>query len=133
MANPIVHFEIFVDDLERAKKFYAAVLGWALRFVQEMNYTLVYPGGEISDGPAKVGINGGMLLRTGPAPQDNRAAPNAFVCTVAVDDIDSVLAKVESNGGRIDMPVETIPGVGRLAYIRDTEFNRVGLLQPAMP
>jgi predicted enzyme related to lactoylglutathione lyase len=29
MANNVVHFEIFFDDLERAKKFYTEVLGWA--------------------------------------------------------------------------------------------------------
>ena len=129
MANNVVHFEIFVDDLERAKKFYTEVLGWAFSFVKEMNYTLVYPGGEVIEGPAKVGINGGMALRTGPA-QKSKSTPNAFVCTVAVNDLDAVLAKVEPGGGRIDMPVETIPGVGRLAYIRDTEFNMIGLLQP---
>ena len=132
MTNVIVHFEIYVDDLERAKKFYTQVLGWAFKLEKEMNYTLVYPGGKIEDGPAKIGINGGMLLRPGPAPENNMAAPNAFVCTVAVDDIDSVLSKVEENGGRIDMPVEEIPGVGKLAYIRDTEFNLIGLLQPSM-
>jgi predicted enzyme related to lactoylglutathione lyase len=132
MSNNIVHFEIFVEDPERAKKFYIQVLGWAFSFMREMNYTLVYPGGEVLEGPARVGINGGMALRRGPAPENNKAAPNAFVCTVAVDDIDAVLAKVESSGGRIDMPAGTIPGVGRLAYIRDTEHNMIGLLQPSM-
>ena len=73
-----------------------------------------------------------MILRPGPAPVNDKAAPNAFVCTVSVDDIDSVLEKVEPNGGRIDIPVSTVPGVGRIAYIRDTELNMIGLLQPAM-
>jgi predicted enzyme related to lactoylglutathione lyase len=97
MAANVVHFEIFVEDPDRAKKFYTEVLGWAFRFIKEMNYTLVYPGGEVLDGPAKTGINGGMMLRPGPAPapasRNNQAAPNAFVCTVAVDDIDSILSK----------------------------------------
>ena len=131
MANNIVHFEIYVDDLDRAKAFYSTVLGWAFNHVAAMNYTLVYPGGEVLDGPANVGINGGMLLRPGPAPENDRAAPNAFVCTVAVDDLDQILENVAANGGRIDMPAETIPGVGRLAHVRDTERNMVGLLQPA--
>jgi uncharacterized protein len=134
MAANVVHFEIFVEDPERAKKFYVEALGWAFRFIKEMNYTLVYPGGEALDGPAKTGINGGMMLRPGPAPapQNNQAVPNAFVCTVAVDDIDAILAKVVSAGGRIEMPAGNIPGVGRFAYIRDTEFNMLGLLQPEM-
>jgi predicted enzyme related to lactoylglutathione lyase len=132
MANYVVHFEIYVDDLERAKKFYTQVLEWAFKDEIEMNYTLVYPSGKVEEGSAKVGINGGMLLRPGKAPENNRAAPNAFVCTVAVDNIDSVLSKVIQNGGRIDMPVEMIPGVGKIAYVRDTEFNMIGLLQPSM-
>jgi predicted enzyme related to lactoylglutathione lyase len=134
MAANVVHFEVFVEDPERAKKFYTEVLGWAFRFIKEMNYTLVYPGGEVLDGPAKTGINGGMMLRPGPFPvtQDNQAAPNAFVCTIVVDDIDAVLAKVVPAGGKIDMPAGNIPGVGRFAYIRDTEFNVLGLLQPEM-
>jgi len=132
MAAPVVHFEIFVDDPERARKFYTEVLGWAFRFIKEMNYTLVYPGGEVLDGPAKTGINGGMIPRPGAASENNRAAPNAFVCTVAVEDLDAVLAKVAPAGGRIDIPVQDIPGVGRLAYIRDTEFIMIGLLQPEM-
>lgn len=73
------------------RNFYAEVLGRAFSYIKEMNYTLVYPGGEVLDGPAKVGINGGMVLRSDPAPKKNKAAPNAFVCKVAVDDIDSVL------------------------------------------
>ena len=92
MANNVVHFEIYVFDPERAKKFYSEVLVWAFNFMKEMNYTLVYPGGEALEGPAKIGIN----------------------------------------GGRIDMPADTIPGIGRLAYIHDTEFNMIGLLQPVM-
>jgi uncharacterized protein len=132
MANPVVHFEIFVNDLERAKKFYSEVLGWAFAYIKEMNYTLVYPNGEVTQGPAKLGINGGMALRQSLSPQNKKGPSNAFVCTVAVDDIDAVLAKVEPNGGSIDMPVDTVPGVGWLAYIRDTEFNMIGLLQTDM-
>jgi len=132
MANYVVHFEIFVDNLDRAKEFYTKVLGWAFKDEKEMNYTLVYPAGKVEDGPAKVGINGGMVLKANSTAENKKGAPNAFVCTVAVDNIDSVLSKVQQNGGRIDMPVEEIPGVGRLAYIRDTEFNLVGVLQPNM-
>ena len=134
MGNNIVHFEINVDDIERAKKFYKQVLGWAFKDMDmgEMIYTLVYPSGKVTSGPAKVGINGGMMKRSGPAPTDNMAGPNAFVCTVSVDDVDAVIAKVVPNGGRVDMPIDNVSGVGRLAYIRDTEMNLLGILQPDM-
>ncbi len=134
MGNIVVHFEIYVDDIARAKRFYTDVLGWAFQDMGEKmgNYVLVFPSGEIEQGPAKVGVNGGMLLRPGPKPQDDTAAPSAFVCTVAVDDIAATVAKVEAAGGRVDMPIGDVPGVGQLAYVRDTELNLVGLLQPNM-
>jgi hypothetical protein len=78
MGSNIVHFEVNVDDVERAKKFYSTVFGWAFKYVEDMNYTLVYPSGEITDGPAKAGINGGMMKRSGKAPADD-ASSNAFV------------------------------------------------------
>jgi hypothetical protein len=131
MGSNIVHFEIHVDDMERAKKFYKEVLGWAFNYAKEMNYTLVYPGGKIMNGPAEVGVNGGMMKRKGPAPSGS-ASPNAFVCTVSVDDVDETLKKVTANGGKIDMPAGDVPGVGRLAYVRDSEMNLLGLLKPNM-
>lgn len=130
MNHSVVHFEMYVDDLERAKTFYEKVLNWAFSHIEEYDYWLVYPGGTVTNGPTQEGINGGMLLRSGPKPGDDMAAPNAFVCTVNTDDIDATLALVVAQGGRIDMPADHVMGVGRLAYIRDTEGNLVGLLQP---
>jgi predicted enzyme related to lactoylglutathione lyase len=132
MGSNIVHFEIHVDDLERAKKFYTEVLGWAFNYNKEFNYTLVYPGGKVTEGPATIGVNGGMMKRNAPAPSDDKASPNAFVCTVSVDDVDETIKKVTANGGRIDMPAGDVPGVGRLAYVRDSEMNLLGLLKPDM-
>lgn len=132
MANLVVHFEIYVDDINRAIKFYTKLFGWKIAKFKTMDYWLVYPTGVEEPGPAKFGINGGMLLRPGPKPENDKATPNAFVCTVSVDDIDAILEKVEGLGGRIDIPVDTVKGVGRLAYIRDSEGNLVGLLKPIM-
>jgi predicted enzyme related to lactoylglutathione lyase len=130
MGNNIVHFEINVYDVERAKRFYSILLGWAFKHDEKMDYTLVYPGGKVMDGPATMGINGGMMKWSDPKPAEG-TAPNAFVCTVTVDDIDKVLAMVEPNGGKISTPANEIPGVGRFAYIRDTEMNLLGILQPS--
>lgn len=132
MASVISHFEVYVDDLERAKKFYSDVFGWAYQDMgPELNdYVVVYPSGEVTNGPATSGINGGMMKRSGPAPSDDTAAPNAYVCIVTIDDIDAALERAVAAGARIDMPVMDVPTVGRMAYIRDTEMNLVGVLQP---
>lgn len=95
-------------------------------------YVLVYPGGEVSDIDPAVGTNGGMMKRPSPAPKDSRAAPNAFVGIIGVDDPDTIMEKVVTAGGRIDMPLEDVPGVGRLGYLRDSEMNMVGIIKPTM-
>lgn len=43
MANNVVHFEVYVDDIDRAKKFYADVFGWAFQDLGEKcnGYVLV--------------------------------------------------------------------------------------------
>lgn len=132
MANNVVHFEIGVEDTERAMRFYKEVLGWAFQPLGEEygGYVLVYPGGEITEGNAKVGINGGMMKRQGPAPSGDLREANSFVCTIAAEDVDDIVAKTEANGGSVDMQPDDIPGVGRLAYIRDTEGNILGVLKP---
>lgn len=132
MSSVISHFEVYVDDIERAKKFYSDVFGWAYAAMGDElnNYVVVYPGGEVTEGPATRGINGGMLKRPGPAPSDDMAAPNAYVCMVTIDDIDAALERAVVAGARIDMAVMDVPTVGRLAYIRDSEMNLVGVLQP---
>ena len=39
--DAVVHFEIPVDDLGRAKQFYGSVFGWELQDVPGINYTSV--------------------------------------------------------------------------------------------
>jgi uncharacterized protein len=132
MSSVITHFEVYVDDIERAKKFYRDVFGWAYQDMGDElnNYVIVYPSGEITEGPATHGINGGMLKRPGPAPSSDTAAPNAYVCMVTIADIDAALERAVTAGARIDMPIMDVPSVGRLAYIRDSEMNLIGVLQP---
>lgn len=131
MANLVTHFEIYADDVKRAKKFYGDVFGWAFQDLGEKfnDYVLVYPGGEITDKPALGSINGGMMKRPGPAPAD-KATPNAFCSVIAVDDIDAILKRAEEQGAQIDMPKTDVEGVGKLAYIRDSEMNLVGVIEP---
>ncbi len=131
MANLVTHFEVHVDDMERAKAFYRDVFGWVFKDLgKDFNdYVLVYPGGEVDAMASSGGINGGMLLRGGPA-ADEKAAPNGYVCTIAVDDIETLLKNAERHGATVEMPLGVVPGVGKLAYIRDSEKNLVGVIEP---
>lgn len=123
MPRPI-HFEIQADNPERAIAFYQSVLGWTFnKWSGPISYWLVKTG---PDGTP--GIDGGLHPRVGPGPVDGQAV-NSFVCTVDVPNVDAYTAKVTAAGGTICRPKMAIPGVGWLAYAKDTEGNIFGLMQ----
>lgn len=118
----VVHFEIPADDQERARKFYQEALGWRIEPVPGMDYNMVVttPMDESTGQPTEPGaINGGMFAR-----DPDLKTP---VITVDVQDINATLQTVESLGGAVVKPRETIPGMGSFAYFKDTEGNVMGL------
>ncbi|KAB1197486.1 MULTISPECIES: VOC family protein [Haloferax] len=120
----VVHFDIDADDPERAIAFYSEVFGWEFeKWDGPMDYWLVTTGD-----PDTPGIDGGLAVRSGPAPDDDTPA-SAYTCTIDVDDVDSVVQSVAEHGGRVVDDVQTIPGVGRLASCVDTEGNRFGVME----
>ena len=128
--NRIVHFEIFVSDMQRAIDFYTTVLGWEIKKWDspDMEYWMVMTGKD-EEGATYHGIDGGMLLRKGDAPSES-AAHNAYVCTALVKNIDEILQKVEKAGGRIVTPKFALAGMAWQAYCIDTEGNKFGLHEP---
>ncbi len=123
MPRPI-HFEIHADNPDRAAKFYSTVLGWSFtKWDGPMPYWLVTTG---ADGTP--GINGGMHPRMGPAPVEGQAVI-AFVCTVDVPSVDDHVARAVAAGGVVAVPKMAIPGIGWLAFAKDTEGNIFGMMQ----
>ena len=120
----VVHFEIHCGDLDRAERFYRDVFGWAVQRWEgaPVDYRLVTTGPD--DQP---GVNGALVERRGDATGE---AVIAFVNTVQVDDLADVERRVAKAGGTQVMPRDTIPGVGGVAYFKDTEGNILGALQP---
>lgn len=119
----VVHFEVHAEDPERAVRFYTDTLGWKFKnWAGPADYWL------IETGPAEEpGINGGLMRRHGTI--DGQAV-TAFVCTVCVEDLDATLAKALANGASLALPKMPVPGVGWLAYAKDTEGNIFGMMQP---
>lgn len=119
----VVHFEIPVDELERAKSFYGSVFDWDLQTMPmgEGEYTIVTTAPfDDSQLPIERGaINGGMMQRS-----DETSTP---VITIGVDDIDQSLKEVEAGGGSIVTPRTPIPDMGAFAYFKDPEGNVMGL------
>ena len=118
----VVHFEIHVEDIERAKTFYSNVFGWTYKhWGGSMEYWLIETGPDSTPG-----INGGMLPR-----REQLVAENitAFVCTIDVDSINQAIDAIIDNGGIIAIPTMTVIGMGWLAYAKDTEGNILGVIQ----
>lgn len=126
MPNRVGHFEIQVDDMERAVKFYTEIFGWEIKKWDSpaMEYWMVMTGKQDEAG----GINGGMLKRPCPAPAPE-SGTNAYVCTIVVDDFDAMAAKILERGGKEAMPKFAIGDMAWQGYFLDTEGNTFGLHQ----
>ncbi len=113
----IVHFEIPADDPQRASAFYRDALGWEISRFGDEPYWLVRAGED--DEP---GANGALVARG-----DLHRAP---VLIAGVTDLDEVLRRVESCGGKVVQGKLPVPGIGWSAYALDPEGNTIGLFQP---
>ena len=112
----IVHFEIPVDDPDRATRFYEEVLGWQVSRFGDQPYWLVRAGAD-----EEAGANGALVGR-------DRLHEHPVV-VAGVEDVEAVVARVEEAGGRVLQGVTPIPGVGWSAFASDPEGNVVGLFQ----
>jgi predicted enzyme related to lactoylglutathione lyase len=117
----VVHFEIHAENPDRAIRFYTELFGWEFTAWSGAEYWLIKTG---EDGTP--GINGGLVRRRG---EIDGTAVIAYVCTVDVEDLKSSVEKSTSLGGQIALPTMPIPGVGWLAYVKDTEGNIFGMMQ----
>jgi predicted enzyme related to lactoylglutathione lyase len=113
----IVHFEIPVDDPQRAVAFYRDVLGWEVSRFGEEPYWLVRAGED-----EEPGANGALVGR-----EELHRSP---VLIVGVVNIDDVLSRVHTCGGEVVQRKLPVPGMGWSAYMRDPEGNTVGFFQP---
>ncbi len=121
MANRVVHFDIYADDVDRAIAFYRNVFGWSIEQVEGMDYWL------IKTGEGEPGIDGGLSKRE--LPTQGNVPQFGFTCTVDVADVKAAFAAAVAAGGSELHQPGPVPGVGYLAYVRDPEGNHLGLMQ----
>ena len=125
----VVHFEIHASEPQALIDFYTAVLGWSFQRFGEMDYWAISTAD--TDGDSGGGIDGGLTRRQGPAPTVGAPISGANV-VVAVDDVDATYALALDQGGATALAPADMPGVGRLAYVRDPDENVIGFLEPDM-
>ena len=122
MTSRVVHFEIPIDDPDRAGVSYRSVFGWTVAKWGPVDYWTMTTGAE----PGR-GAEGALTPRA--------EAPEGVVVYVGVEDIDRALISVQDAGGTVATGKMPIPTVGWSARFRDTEGNLVGLFQmdPTVP
>ncbi|TVX88067.1 VOC family protein [Paenibacillus agilis] len=123
----IVHFEIHVDDMERAKKFYGQIFGWTFEDWSEYAGTPYF--GAVTGDTNEMGINGALMQRKGPPPEPGQPM-NGYACTVGIGDYDSTEEKIVSLGGKVVVQKHALPGMAWQGYCIDTEGNVFGIHQP---
>ena len=125
--NPIVHFEIYVQDMARAKAFYEAVLGVKLEKMPN-------PSGDaaISDMwffpmDKDKGMNsygsGGMLVKMDGFTPGVGGTLVYFGC----DDCAVQASRAVAHGGVLCKEKTSIGEHGAFALVQDTEGNMIGL------
>jgi len=126
MANVIMWAGIPVQDLDRAGAFYSHILGASIKAVpgaEGSMATLMVPGSNPDTGCAEVAV--GAV----PPPEI------AYGCSIYLSDVcemDDVLARVVEAGGSVLEPKQYFADAGWIAWIKDSEGNRIGIQKPIL-
>ncbi|MEW5764051.1 MAG: VOC family protein [Acidobacteriota bacterium] len=117
-GNPVVWFEIYVQDMARAKAFYEGVLQ---RKLERLNM----PEPEMWAFDMDMAANGagGALVRMAGCPSGGNSVLVYFSCEdCAVEE-----ARIAAHGGRVERSKMSIGEYGFIALAYDTEGNLFGL------
>jgi len=120
-VNPVGWFEIYVQDMERAKTFYESVFQVKLEHL--VSHAL--PDLEMWSFPAQPDRwgAGGALVRLKGVPSGGNSTLVYFSC----DDCSNEVARVIAAGGQVDRDKFSIGQYGFIALVVDTEGNMIGL------
>ncbi len=117
MGNQIVWCDIPVLDLDRAVKFYSAVLGQS---VEKQDF----PGMTIGILPHNDGEVGACLFTND---EEKPSEKGTMIYLNANGRLDDAIAAVTANGGKLVKPKHPIGPFGFRAVVIDSEGNRVAL------
>lgn len=115
--NPVGWFEIYVQDMERAKKFYEQVFETRLERIESGIEMWAFPFEEDGKGIA------GALVSVPGMPSGGNSTMVYFSCAdCAVEE-----SRVEAAGGVVHRAKSGIGDYGFVSLCRDTDGNMIGL------
>lgn len=119
-TNPVVWFEIYVQDMARARRFYETVFQLTLAPLPTP-----VPGMEMlafAGNQERYGICGALVKMAG-GPSGGNTTIVYFHC----EDCTVEEARIAPAGGQLIRPTFSIGEYGRIALAQDTEGNMIGL------
>ena len=121
MNNPVGWFEIYVDDMDRAKDFYQSVFGVVLESMNDPTNSNVEMWSFASDFE-KYGACGALVKMEG-----FTAGGNGVMVYFSCEDCAVEESKVKSAGGKIEQAKMSIGEFGFCTLALDSEGNMFGL------
>ena len=115
MGRPVVHWELWSENPDKAARFYEQVFDWNIQHIPDLKYHVVDTGGG--------GINGGIMKpQRGPW-------PGKLAFYIDVDDLEAYSEKIRQAGGKIVVEKMDVPGVGQLSLFEDPDGRVLGMWQ----
>jgi predicted enzyme related to lactoylglutathione lyase len=116
--NPVGWFEIYVEDMARAKAFYETVFGAPLAKLDGTGLDMW----AFAARPGRYGAPGALVRMPG-----FPAGANSVVVYFTCADCAVEAEKAVRAGGKIQKPKFSIGQYGHIALVVDTEGNMIGL------
>jgi predicted enzyme related to lactoylglutathione lyase len=119
-TNPVVWFELYVQDMERAKAFYEGVFQVNLTRLEAPGMDMdmwAFPMEE-----SKTGASGALVRMDGMA-----SGGNSTLVYFSCEDCGVEAGRVAANGGTLIREKFSIGPYGFIALATDTEGNMIGL------
>ncbi len=109
--------ELATGDVDAAKSFYGQLFGWSFENapMEEMTYTMVKANGEEVAGMMTIPAEAGPM-------------PPTWGIYVTVDDVDAAAERAVALGGKIFLPPQDIPEVGRFCVIGDPQGAFISMI-----
>lgn len=108
---------MLTDDVDKAKAFYGATLGWTFQDMPMASggtYYIAMVGDEAV---------AGLMDKTDLLPP---TVPPHWFSYINVDDLDARLKALEANGGQVLKPPFEVPGIGSFAIVADATGAAMG-------
>ena len=113
LPGKVVWHDLVTPDINKAKNFYAGLLGWTFE--------------DVSDGYAVARHNGRFLA--GIAKHDLSDRTSNWLPLISVMDMDRVLAEAAAAGGKTVLKPFDMPSRGRIAVLKDPHGATFGVVQ----